>query len=150
MYLAARSIRSCHSFAVSIQHRASWPEAGRERLERSAIEVIEWRDGQPQADVLASLDKLATRVSEVYVHIDFDGFAPEVAPGIVDEPAPGGLSFEDAQLIIRGAAERFRIHAVTLATYTPECDEKGKALRFGLRLIDLIGESATTGFRCAS
>jgi arginase len=122
--------------------RDLWPQAERERLERSAIEVVEWRDGKPQADVLAALDKLATRVPEVYLHIDFDGFAPEVAPGIVDEPAPGGLSLEDAQLIIRGAAERCRIRAVTLATYTPESDEQGKTLRLGLKLIDLIGEYA--------
>jgi arginase len=120
--------------------RDLWPAAERERLERSAIEVVEWRDGKPRADVLAALDNLATRVPEVYLHIDFDGFAPEIAPGIVDEPAPGGLSLEDAQLIIRGTAERFRLRAVTLATYTPERDEQGKTLRLGLKLIDFLGE----------
>jgi arginase family enzyme len=34
---------------------------------------------------------LAERVDEVYLHIDLDGFDPEVAPGTVDDPVPGGL-----------------------------------------------------------
>ena len=75
-----------------------------------------------------------------YLHIDFDGFAPEVAPGIVEDPVPGGMSLEQAETIIRETGERFRIRAATLATYTPERDEDDKTLRVGLRLIDLIGE----------
>jgi arginase len=122
--------------------RDLWPEAERERLESSAIGVVEWRDRKPQGDVLAALDKVATRVPEVYLHVDFDGFAPEVAPGIVDEPVPGGLSFEDARLIVNGAGERFRIRAVTLATYTPARDEEKKTLRLGLALVELIGAYA--------
>jgi arginase len=96
--------------------RDLWPPAERERLERSAIEVVPWRDGRPQRDVTAALDELAKRVDDVYLHVDFDGFAPEVAPGIVDEPVPGGLSLEDAEQIVHGSAERFRIRAATLAT----------------------------------
>jgi arginase len=125
--------------------RDLWPEAERERLERSAIDVVPWHDGKPQGDVTAALDRLADRVEEIYLHIDFDGFAPEVAPGIVDEPVPGGLSFADAALLIRGAAQRFRIRAATLATYTPENDEDEKTLGLGLSLVDLLGDYATDG-----
>jgi arginase family enzyme len=70
------------------------PDAERERLHNAAIDVVSWRDGEPEADVLESLDELAQCVADVYPHIDFDGFAPTVAPGIVDEPIPGGLSLE--------------------------------------------------------
>lgn len=118
------------------------PDAERERLERSAITVVPWRDGKPEGDVTAALDRLAARVEDIYLHIDFDGFAPEVAPGVVDEPAPGGLSLADAQLIIRGAAARFRLRAVTLATYTPDNDASEKTLRLALKLIELLGQSA--------
>jgi arginase len=121
------------------------PGAERERVERSELQVVPWRDGRPQGDALAALDELAARVSEVYLHIDFDGFAPEVAPGVVDEPAPGGLSLADAQEIIRAAAARFRIRAVTLATYTPANDEDDKTLRLALELLDLIGDYAVAG-----
>jgi arginase len=120
--------------------RDLYPDVERERLERSAIEVVPWRDGEPQRDVGAALDRLAERVDEIYLHVDFDGFAPEVAPGIVDEPAPGGLTHADAARIIRGAMERFRVRAVTLATYTPDNDEDEKTLRLALNLIELVAE----------
>jgi arginase len=125
--------------------RDLWPEAERERLQRSAINVVRWRDGEPERDVVLALDELARRVDEIYLHIDLDGFAPEVAPGIVDEPVPGGLSLEDATTIVRAAAERFHIRAATLATFTPDRDESDKTLRLGLRLIQLIGEAVSRG-----
>jgi arginase len=125
--------------------RDLWPDAERQRLERSAIEVVPWRDGLPQRDVEATLDELARRARDVYLHIDFDGFAPEVAPGIVDEPVPGGLSLANAEQIVRGTAERVRIRAGTLATYTPERDRHDKTLTVGMRLIDLLADYATTG-----
>src|ERR687885_527281 len=42
--------------------RDLYPEAERERLERSAIEVVAWRDGAPQRDLGEALDRLAGRV----------------------------------------------------------------------------------------
>jgi arginase len=116
------------------------PEAERERLERSGIQVVQWRDGKPQGDVLAPLDELATRVRDVYLHVDFDGFDPEVAPGVVDEPVPGGMSREDAEMIVRAITERFRVKAATLATYTPPLDRDDRTLRLGVRLIETLGE----------
>jgi arginase len=129
--------------------RDVWPEAERERLDRSQIHVVEWRNGKPHGDILGALDRLAARVSDVYLHIDFDAFAPEVAPGVVDEPVPGGLSAEDAETIIEATAERFRIKAATLATYTPELDHDDKTLRLALGLIRVIGACARQGDRGA-
>ncbi len=120
--------------------RDLYPEAERERLERSAITVVPWRDGKPESDICAALDKLADRVDDIYLHIDFDGFSPDVAPGIVDEPVPGGLSEEQAEAVIHGAGDRFRLRAATLATFTPERDDGDKTLRLALRLVELIGE----------
>ena len=111
------------------------PDAERERLDRSAVHAVE-----PDGDVATALDRLAARVPEVYLHVDFDGFAPEVAPGIADDPVPGGLSLEDGEAIIRATAERFRIKAAALATYTPDRDRDDKTLRLGLRLIELLEE----------
>jgi arginase len=119
------------------------PEAERRRLEESAIEVVEWRDGEPQRDVLPVLDELAKRVNDVYLHVDFDGFAPEVAPGITDEPVPGGLSAADAETIIRASAHRFRLRAATLATYNPDRDVDDKTLRLGLRIIESIAAAVS-------
>lgn len=117
------------------------PEAERQRLEQSRIEVVEWCDGRPRADPIASLDRLAQHVRDVYLHIDFDAFSPDVAPGVVDRPVPGGLSLEDAESIIAATGRRFRIRAATLATYTPALDQDDKTLRTGLRLLDAISDA---------
>lgn len=118
------------------------PEGERERLERSAIVVVGWRDGKPEDDAFAPLERLAQRVGEVYLHLDFDAFAPEVAPGVADEPVPAGLSGEQGEAIVRATAERFGIAAATLATFTPERDEDDMTLRLALRMIELLGEYA--------
>jgi arginase len=119
------------------------PKAERERLQRSSIRVVEWREGRPGGDVLATLEELTRRVGDVYLHIDFDAFAPEVAPGIADKPVPGGLSLADAEAIIRATADRFRIRAATLATYTPDRDHDDMTLRVALRILELLGDYAS-------
>jgi arginase len=116
--------------------------AERERLERSAIQVVKWHEGKPQGDVLGALDELAKGTREVYVHIDMDALDPQVAPGIVDHPVPGGLSLQDIETAIRAVAERFQIRAVALTTYNPELDHGEKTLRAGLRMLELLAEDA--------
>jgi arginase len=117
------------------------PDAERERLERSRIHVVPWRDGLPHADVEAALDAVSGLVDQVYLHVDNDALDPAVAPGIVDEPVPGGLSLEQLEEVVRAVTVRFRIRAATLATYTPERDEDERTLRAGLRVIELLGEA---------
>jgi arginase family enzyme len=119
------------------------PGAERERLEGSAIQVVEWRDGRPDRDVLVTLDNLARRAPDAYLHLDFDAFAPELAPGIADEPVHGGLTLEHAETIIRATGERFRIRAATLATYAPDRDSEQRTLRLALTLIELLAEYAS-------
>jgi arginase len=118
------------------------PAAEQERLDRSAIRVVEWREGRPQDDPVAALDELATRVHEVYLHVDFDALAPATAPGVADEPVPGGLSLAQAEEVVDATADRFRIRAATLATYVPGRDREGATLQAGLRLLDLLGAYA--------
>jgi arginase len=119
------------------------PEAERERLERSGIKVVGWDDGRPVSDVGRALDLLRKRVAEVYLHLDLDGLDPEVAPGVVDAPVPGGLSRADADAAIRAVAARFEIRAVALTTYNPERDVDDETLRTALHLLELLAECAT-------
>jgi len=114
------------------------PEAERQRLQDSGIQVVEWRGGRPQRGIVEVLDRLSERVRSVYLHIDLDGFAPEVAPGVVDEPVPGGLSTEDGERILRETVSRFRVKAATLATLNPARDRGDKTLRLALRLIEVL------------
>ena len=121
------------------------PAAERERLHHSAMQVVNWHEGKPRADVLACLDTLGKRVQEVYLHIDLDVFDPQVAPGLVDDPVPGGLSMPQMEEAIRTVAARFRLRAVALATYNPDRDQEEKTLRAGLRILDLLAECADKG-----
>ena len=116
------------------------PDVERERLESSAISVVGWHDGKPDSAIDAALDRVAGHARDVYLHIDFDGFAPNIAPGVVDEPVVGGLALADARLIVQGTCGRFRVRAITLATYTPANDKADATLRLALELVDLIGE----------
>ena len=118
------------------------PEAERERLERSAVRIVPWRDGRPEGDVDAALDALVELVEDVYLHVDNDAFDPAVAPGIVDEPVPGGLSLEQTEEILRAVTARFHVKAVALTTFTPARDEDDRTLRAGLRILDLLGDYA--------
>jgi arginase family enzyme len=120
------------------------PEAERDRLAKSAVEVVPWLEGRAQGDVEAALDKLARRVHEVYLHVDMDVFDPEVAPGVVDEPVPGGLTLEDAERVMRAIGARFLIRAATIATFTPDRDRDGRTLRSALRVVELLGEWASS------
>ena len=126
---------------VMLGTRELSPDAERERLEGSGVVVVPWLDGSPQGNVTAALDDLAEHVDEVYLHVDNDALDPVVAPGIVDEPVPGGLGLGQLEDAVRAVAARFRIRAATLATYTPESDEDERTLRAGLRVIGLLASS---------
>lgn len=111
----------------------------RERLAASRIGVVQWSDGEPRADVTGALDRLAGRVDDVYLHIDLDSLDPSVAPAIVDQPVPGGLSLTHLEMILRGVLERFRVRAAMVATYNPELDPDEQTLRVVMRIAELLG-----------
>lgn len=114
----------------------------RERFVRSDITVVEWQDGRPQGDLDAALDDLAKRVDEVYVHIDMDSLDPQVSPGYPQFMAAGGMTVEQLEDAIKAIGSRFRIRVATVATFNPEFDTEGKALKSGLRLIAALAEAA--------
>ena len=122
--------------------RSLSPPAEARRLQRSAIHAIPWKQGRPQGDVVSELEQLAGQVDEVYLHIDNDAFDPDTAPGIVDEPVPGGLSLPQMEDIVHAVTARLRLAAATIATYTPARDQQDRTLLADLRIIELLGEYA--------
>lgn len=98
------------------------PEEAR-RLERSAIRVVGWRDGEPDGDVGTALDDLAGKVERVYVHLDLDALDPTIGSGVVDPPVPGGLSERQLLALVDELRKRFELIGATIATYTPANDE---------------------------
>jgi arginase len=117
------------------------PTMERERLEASEIEVVSWEKGRPTADVAESIEELASRVDEVYLHVDNDALDPAVAPGVSDVPAPGGLSLEQLDDAIGTVAAQMRIRAASLTNFNPDRDAGDRTLEAGLRIIGTIGSA---------
>lgn len=113
-----------------------------ERFDHSEIAVVQWRNGQPAADVESALDRLATRATEVYLHIDMDALDPEVAPGVLLAPVPGGISREQIEEAVRAVFSRFRVRAAALAVYDPDHDRDDRTLQTALRIIAALAEGA--------
>lgn len=107
------------------------PEAERERLERSAVTVV-----QPGGDIEQAIARLLERVDDVYLHVDLDGLDPEIAPGIVDPPVPGGLTLDDLEGLIRRLEGR--LAAVAITTFVPERDRDDRTLGAVVRLVELL------------
>jgi arginase len=121
------------------------PEAERDRLRRSEIRVVEWRDGSPQHDVADAIRELSERVEDIYVHVDLDALDPDVAPGIVDAPVPGGLSLAQAEDALAALAGAFRVRAAAVTTYNPQLDPDERTLRAALRIVERISAAAAAG-----
>jgi arginase len=88
-----------------------------------------------------ALHTLASRVREIYLHIDIDVLDPSEAPAN-EYPAPGGLSLAELAQAVGMIAERFLIRAAALTAYNPDYDRENKTLRAGLRLMSVIVEAA--------
>jgi arginase len=122
--------------------RSLSPAAEARRLHNSAIHVVPWEQGTPRGDIAAALDQLASQADQVYLHIDNDAFDPATAPGVVDEPVPGGLSLAQMEDLIHALAARLPITAATIATYTPANDHQDQTLTTDLRIIELLAQHA--------
>ncbi len=116
------------------------PDAERERLERSAIGVVGWRDGGPVGDVDACLDAAAHGAGGALLHIDLDALDPAVAPGVSRSASPGGLSVRAAENVVRAVTSRMPLRAVTLAAFLPERDVDDRTLGAALRLLDAVAD----------
>ena len=68
------------------------------------------------------------------------GFDPEVAPGTVDDPVPGGLSVGDGERVVCAVLEGFAVRAATFATYVPARDPDGRTLDLQVRLVELLAD----------
>lgn len=82
-----------------------------------------------------TVDRMAARLGEVYLHVDMDVLDP--SEGRANEyAAPGGLLAAQVQRLVRLVAARLRVCAVALTAYDPECDPEGKVARVGIRVLE--------------
>ncbi len=115
-------------------------EGEEESLVRHKAQVMS-ASQMKQAGLAAALQPafatLRSQVRDVYLHVDLDVLDP--AEGQANEyPAPNGLSLRELEGAIQMVGEEFVIKAAALTAYNPTCDEKGRALGAGLRVIHAI------------
>ena len=72
--------------------------------------------------------------ADIVVSLDVDAFDPAVVPGVLAR-TPGGLDYFQVLGLVRGAAEKGRIHAINIIEYVPEVDVDGLGANTIVRLI---------------
>ena len=116
----------------------------RASLDSSAVSVVDAREVKTKGakeTLSRPLEDLASRVREVYVHLDIDSLDPEHAPGVAF-PAPGGLTPEEVEEVLRSVARNFEIKAAAMTAFDPERDEDDRTLRTGMRLVGALAGAA--------
>ncbi|MFM9107910.1 MAG: agmatinase [Chloroflexota bacterium] len=83
--------------------------------------------------------------SRYYLTLDMDGMDPAIAPG-VNDPAFGGITYDEATALMRGLARKGRIAGFDLVEIVPAADVRDLTSYLGARLaLNLLGAMAWTG-----
>jgi arginase len=89
-----------------------------------------------------ALDDLASRVTDVYLHVDLDVIDP--AEGRVNSyAAAGGLRVEEVVRMITEIGRRFAIRAAALTAYDPAYDGDGRVRAAAIRIARTIADAAS-------
>ncbi len=105
----------------------------RESLLNSKIQLLKVE----HVERATELEILASRVREVYLHIDLDVLDPSEAPGVIFK-ARNGLTCAQLDGLIRSIARHFSIAAVNITGYNPDLDQEDKTLRAAVAVIETI------------
>jgi arginase len=132
----AAAVPEMHTVLLGVRDLS--PAAERERVERSQMLRVPWVDGQPDGDVEGTLATLAERVEHVYLHVDLDALDPSLAPGIVDEPVPRGLSLRQVDDVLDAVTGTFGLRAVAVTTYAPSRDVDGATHASALHIVERV------------
>jgi arginase len=104
--------------------------------ERDALESFEWmREDMLSSD--AALDRFASRVRKVYLHIDLDVHGAESIRAN-EYASAGGPTPAEVRAFVRHVAGRFEILAAALTAFDPVADVDGHAADAALELLDLV------------
>ena len=112
----------------------------RDRLSASPIACLTDQDINGSAmeqELVAALDRIATRVDGLYLHIDLDVHDPSIAPANQFRP-PGGVTPARLRHVVEVIAGRMPILAAFLGAYDPDADPNGVTLASALDLMEAI------------
>jgi len=83
------------------------------------------------------IDRLAQRVSTIYLHIDLDVLDPSISPG-VNFAEPGGISPGQLFGAVRHVMATGKLGAATIANFNPDRDRDGRTLQIIQHLVALL------------
>jgi arginase len=113
--------------------------------EKALLEASDVAQLPPEAlpKLAASVfDPLASRVTDVYLHVDLDVIDP--AEGRANSyAAPGGLRVEQVVRMITEIGRRFAIRAAALTAYDPAYDGDGRVRAAAIRIARTIADAAS-------
>jgi arginase len=125
------------SHVVHVGTRAASTAIARLREAGATVLTAETlRTARPQVpdELSAALDELASRVHDLYLHLDLDVLDPvEVAPAN-EFVTPGGLSVEDVERVVALVDDRFTVTAIGVTCYDPSGDPEGRVRRAAVTL----------------
>lgn len=98
------------------------------------LQVEDLRRDGIEAALGGALDDLASRVEQVYVHIDLDVLDPSELRAN-SFAVPGGLTVAEVEEIIRTIGRHLRIAAAGLTSYDPDEDPEGRGLKAAERFL---------------
>jgi arginase len=113
--------------------------AERELLDDSAVRFVP--PPQLGEELTSSLDDLAARVSDVYVHVDLDVLDP--SEGRANSyAAPSGVQSDELLRAIGEIGRRFAIRAAALTAFDPAYDGDGRVRTVARRIARAVADAA--------
>jgi arginase len=101
------------------------------RLRASHVELA-------SLDALRSaVERLASRVSSIYLHLDLDVLDPSVSPG-VNFSEPGGISPEQLFAAVKRVMDTGKLAATAIANFNPDRDREDRTLRIARELVGML------------
>lgn len=111
-----------------------------DRLSKSKIAFLSDRDindDDVKRKLGDAMDRLATRVDGIYLHVDLDVHDARIAPANQFQP-PGGVTPEQLRGVIEFIVGRIPVAAAYVGSYDPDVDPDGITLRSGPALMETI------------
>jgi arginase len=101
------------------------------------VQVEDLRRDGVEAALGGALDDIASRVDQVYVHMDLDVLDPSELKANAFS-VPGGMTVEEVAEVVRTTGRQLRIAAAGVTAYDPDQDPEGRGVRAAGRLLEAL------------
>jgi arginase len=98
------------------------------------------------ASVTPVLEALHAQTADLYVHLDLDALDPADAPA-AGYRVPNGISADTLAAVLRSAASRFRVRALTVTNYDPSLDDDDRTLGVVMRMVHVVVRAVAGSIR---